>query len=221
MRDGPLEPGGVAYPRANWKVPPCDLQVKLRWHDACRGRVETQFLAETPLRALIRSLLVAAAMLAALPTTILPAAADSLPQPAGPVILRVTGAIANRNEPDAAAFDRAMLESLGTAQVTTSTSWTDGTPTFEGVPLAAILDAVGASGTTLHAVAINDYAIDLDVAEVRKYPVLAAMKQDGRELRLRDRGPIWIVYPRDAYPELAPERNDYKWIWQLKQIDVR
>lgn len=169
----------------------------------------------------MRRRLLSLCLLAALSPLGAPARAATLPQPTGPVILRVTGAIENRNEPEAAAFDRAMLEALGTATVTTSTSWTDGTPTFEGVPLAAILDAVGATGSTLHAVAVNDYAIDLDVAEVRKYPVLAAMKQDGRELRLRDRGPLWIVYPRDDYPELRPERNDYKWIWQLKQIDVQ
>lgn len=150
-----------------------------------------------------------------------PALAGELPAPTGPVILKVTGQIANTNDGDAAVFDRAMLDALGTATVKTSTSWTDGQPTFEGVPVAAILDAVGASGKTLHAIAVNDYAVDLEVDEVRKYPVLAAMKQDGRELRLRDRGPIWIVYPRDDYPELKPERNDYKWIWQLREIEVR
>lgn len=216
MRDGPLEPCGGPYPRANLTTPPCDRRLCEAWHGACPKGAGSLAIGDIPLRSLTRSLLVVGALLAALP-----AAAADLPQPTGPVILRVTGAIENRNEADAAAFDRAMLEALGTATITTSTSWTDGTPTFEGVPLAAILDAVGASGTTLHAVAVNDYAVDLDAAEVRKYPVLAAMKQDGRELRLRDRGPIWIVYPRDAYPELAPERNDYKWIWQLKQIDVR
>jgi hypothetical protein len=149
------------------------------------------------------------------------ALATALPSPSGPVLLAVTGAITNTNGPAKAEFDRTMLEALGMIKLTTSTPYTDGKPTFRGVPMARLLDAAGANGKALRAVAVNGYAIDLDAEEMRRYPVLLALEQDGKPLRLRDRGPIWVVLPRDQHPELQAESQSIKWIWQLRSIEVR
>jgi len=43
---------------------------------------------------------------------------------------------------------------------------------------------------------------------------------NGQALRIRDKGPIWIVYPRDDYPELAVDAMDQRWIWQVKELHV-
>lgn len=149
------------------------------------------------------------------------AAMAQLAKPTGEVILTVTGKIKHTNQPGKAEFDRAMLEALGISTIETTHSWGDGVTRFEGVTASKVLDAVGASGGKLRAAAINDYAIDLDVGELRKYPVMLALRQNGADLSRRDRGPIWIVYPRDAFPEFKDEKHNYKWIWQLKSIDVQ
>ncbi len=150
-----------------------------------------------------------------------PSRAAALDRPTGPVILTITGAISRFNDGDRAIFDRSMLEMLGKASFRTSTPWTDGVVEFEGVPVKALLDAVGLKGTRLRAVAINDYAIDLDATEFDTVPALLAMKMNGVELRVRDKGPLWIVFPRDDLPAFHAEANNYKWIWQLKTISVR
>ena len=41
------------------------------------------------------------------------------------------------------------------------------------------------------------------------------------DLTARDKGPIWIVYPRDDIPELRNPRMDANWIWQLAKIEVK
>ena len=75
--------------------------------------------------------------------------AAPLAKPTGAVVLTVTGAISETNAPGKAEFDQAMLDALGAEELTTSTEWTEGTPTFEGVRFSKVLDAVGASGTTV------------------------------------------------------------------------
>ena len=149
------------------------------------------------------------------------AAAADLAQPAGKVILTVSGNIANTNAGDEAHFDRAMLEALGVDELTIETAWTDGRPTFSGVQGKKILDAVGASGDTVVARAINDYQVEIPASELLAYPVLFAMKQDGRYMRVRDKGPIWIIYPRETYPELDTEEYKDRWIWQLESIHIK
>jgi hypothetical protein len=40
-------------------------------------------------------------------------------------------------------------------------------------------------------------------------------------MRLRDHGPIWIVFDREAFPDYRDEAHNYKWIWQLTTLEVR
>lgn len=147
--------------------------------------------------------------------------ADDLPRPTGDVILSITGSIGRTNAPMRADFDRGMLLALGEQSFTTSHSWADKPTTFTGVPVARLLDAVAARGTKIGAMAVNNYSVELDVAEMRRYPVLLAMKADGVDLQLRDRGPLWIVYPRDSFRELRDESHNFKWIWQLRSLELR
>lgn len=148
-------------------------------------------------------------------------AKEPLAPPSGRVLLTVTGAIEFTNAPGKAEFDRDMLRRLKTSTLRTSTSWTDGTPVFEGVLAAELLRAVGAKGTVVTATALNDYSIEIPVTDFEKYDVLFALSMNGVELTARDKGPIWVVYPRDDHPELRNPKVDAKWIWQLATIDIK
>src|SRR5205085_10237860 len=89
-----------------------------------------------------------------------------------------------------ARFDRPMLEALGVQKLTTSSAWTTGPTEFEGVLASAVLDAVGAVGTAVHATALNDYAVTIPIDELRRYPVLLALKMNGQYLKIMDKGPV-------------------------------
>lgn len=153
----------------------------------------------------------------------LPASAQTqaLSEPQGEVLLEIHGAIARSNAEGAALLDRAMLEALPRAQFRTHTSVTDGVHHFEGVLMRDLLDHVQAHGSSVRATALNDYFIDFDLDEFRRYDVLAAWSMDGQVLKPSDKGPLWIVYPRDAHRELQDIRYDYRWVWQLVRLDVR
>ena len=148
-------------------------------------------------------------------------AAEPLPSPSGPVILTVTGAIDRTNAPGRAEFDRGMLEALGISQLATSTDWTDGKPIFAGVLASKLLAALGAHGSTAVATALNDYQISIPLGDLTRFPVLLALTMNGTQLTTRDKGPVWVVYPRDDYSELrSPQIND-RWIWQLRSLEIR
>ena len=146
-------------------------------------------------------------------------ASERLPTPAGPVLLTVSGAIEHTNGPGQAEFDQAMLEELGTATLETHTVLTNGLQRYEGVPLAAVLGRIGARGTALHATAANAYEVDIPLTDLQ-YAPLIAMRANGRTLTLRDKGPLWIVYPRDAHTVLQDQRYDSRWIWHLIRLRV-
>ncbi len=176
-----------------------------------------KLLAPTFAKRRTLTILVAVCLLAAAPNA---RAADDLPKPTGPVILTVTGQIAKTNAPGRTEFDRAMLEALGMKTIATVNSWLPGQHEYAGPAGKALLEAVGAKGSGMTAIAINDYKVEIPVADFEKYPVILAMKLDGEYMTVRNKGPLWVIYPHDEFPELRTQANDAKWIWQLKAIDV-
>lgn len=146
--------------------------------------------------------------------------AAPLPVPGGKPILTISGKIEQTNDGPLARFDRALLESMGTASFTTSTPWYDHPMLFEGVPLDRIMRAVGAKGETIRAVALDDYATDVPIADFATYGTLLALKRDGRYMSVSERGPCFIIYPFDRFPELRNPKYYSRAVWQVATIDV-
>lgn len=113
---------------------------------------------------------------------------------------------------------------LAMPQVTirTRTEFTDGVVEFVGPLARDVVEKVGdGEATTLHAVAINDYTVDIPLEEVFEYDVILAMKADGRRLSRRGKGPIWIIYPLDDHAELSDPIYNQRLIWQLSELELR
>jgi len=147
--------------------------------------------------------------------------AASLPEPSERLILSISGKIANVNKGDTAQFDRPMLEALGMSGFETTTPWYPGPVRFDGVRMDRLLEALGASGDRVLAYALNDYATELPVSDFATYGVLLALKRDGEYMPVRDKGPLFIVYPFDSKPELRHQRFYSRSAWQLARLDVR
>lgn len=145
-------------------------------------------------------------------------AQNVLPVPAGEVMLTVSGDIDITNGDGVAQFDRDMLEALPSATIATSTIWTEGVVEFTGVRLKTLLDVVGATDGTLSATAINDYAVDIPVSDAVEDGPIIAYQMNGAPMSVRDKGPLWVVYPYDENPRYRTEVIYSRSIWQLDRI---
>ncbi|MCG7600261.1 molybdopterin-dependent oxidoreductase [Halomonas sp. McH1-25] len=143
-----------------------------------------------------------------------------LPSPQGPVILEVSGNIAQTNHGDEAHFDYAMLAALGMHEIATHTPWTEGLIRFEGPLGRDLLEAVGAQGDQLSVKGLDGYVAEVPASDFFKHEVILALKMDGERLRVRDRGPIIIVYPFDQKPQLLTEQIRFRSVWQVASIHV-
>ena len=148
------------------------------------------------------------------------ALAAPLGQPAGETVLTITGDIANTNGDGVATFDKAMLEALERRSATMETPWTEGKVTFEGPLLKAILDAAGAQGKTLIVKALNDYSAEVPMEDAQDFPTMLAIRMNGEEMSVRDKGPLFMIYPFDKHPELYNEKYFSRSVWQIKEIEV-
>jgi hypothetical protein len=138
-----------------------------------------------------------------------------------PALLTISGAIGAGAQDGTLVLDRAAIEAMPMTLVETETPWTQGKVKFEGIPLKSLLDTAAAKGTVIHAIALNDYAVDVPVEDAANPKVIVAYRMNGETMRVRDKGPLWLVYPLSDDPALRNEATYSKMIWQIKALEIR
>ncbi len=146
--------------------------------------------------------------------------AENLPIPEGEIILTITGPMIDGNTPDGAIFDLALLETLGTASFATSTQWTEGVLEFKGVSLLRLLDAIGADPTALEVIAINEYQINVPASDAVDGGPILAWQQSGKLLSVREKGPLWLIYPYDKSEAYRTDEIYARSVWQVVKINL-
>lgn len=140
--------------------------------------------------------------------------------PKGRVVLTITGNIARTNVGQSYQFDMAMIYALPRRAFTTRTPWYDKPVTFSGPRLADVMEAVGAKGQSIQATAINDYKITIPMSDALEHPVIMANRIDGKPIPVREKGPLFVVYPFDSSAALRSSVYYERSIWQLKAMHV-
>jgi hypothetical protein len=143
--------------------------------------------------------------------------ARALDAPTGSVVLTIEFK-ASRRKVD---FDMAMLEKLPQRSFTTGTPWYPKPRTFTGPLLRDVLAAAGASGAQLRLIALNDFKVGMPASDADKYDVVLARLLDGQPMPVREKGPLFVIYPYDSNPELQSELFFNRSAWQLRTIEVQ
>jgi hypothetical protein len=147
--------------------------------------------------------------------------AQALSKPTGTVILTVTGNISNTNtENKTAEFDREMLMNLDVINQQTVTPWSEGVDIYRGPLLRSVMAAVGAQTTILSVTALNDYSAVVPAKDGDEYDVILAMDMNDQPMSVRNKGPIFLLYPFSKHPDLNNEIIHNRSVWQIKSISV-
>jgi hypothetical protein len=166
---------------------------------------------------MLRTALRAATLIVALAT---PGFGAELAAPKGDVLLTISGNVGVTNLNGAAVLDRELLEAMPSTTITTSTIWTEGVPSFQGVSLKDLVEALDLKGKSLRATAVNDYVIEIPLTDAVEGGPIIAYRIDGKEMSLRDKGPLWVIYPYDDKSDYRNEVIYSRSIWQLDRLET-
>lgn len=145
-----------------------------------------------------------------------------LPPVEGNILLTVSGKIRHTNQLGYAAFDLQLLESLDQHEIKTSNPWVAGHNVYTGPLGRALVELVGADlNSTMRFTSLNGFISDIPVTDFIEHDVILAIKKNGKYQRIRDRGPLFIIYPFDEQPQLNTEMHYNRSVWQVKTIEFR
>ena len=155
----------------------------------------------------------------------------------GPVILTISGNVANPNRgpvdpavdqffvyseaefSEATQFDYASLQKLQWLKANADFPKNGDIQEFEGPLLADVLKAAGAEGEMVTMTALDGYAIEVKMQELIDQGAVLALKRNGRPFAVGDYGPTQIVFPRAERADLKDMPDD-NWIWSIYHIKV-
>ena len=156
--------------------------------------------------------------------------------PVGPVVLTIAGKVANANRPAyrdkldvifryhkrtfdrAFAFDRAMLEGLGTVALRIEHAGWGGPMTVSGPRLADVLRTAGCPGGPLVTLALDGFSTEVSPEALKAHEWVVATRAEDQPLGLGERGPLWLVFDPPGERPATDEEAD-QWPWALFFIE--
>jgi len=103
--------------------------------------------------------------------------------------------------------------------IKTSTPW-HAVTTFSGVSGVDFIRVTGATGQTIVARAANEYQTRIPLSDLTDLGVLFVTRMNGKRISLREKGPVFIIYPFDQNPEVKSEIYYGRSIWQLVEMRI-
>ncbi len=155
--------------------------------------------------------------------TVASAAAGLMPeaQAQGRTVLTLTGQVGSGAQAGRVDFDMAALRAFKQHTFTTATPWDARPVEFSGPLLRDVLASAAAKGQELSAVAVNDYAVSLPFDDATRFDPILAIQLDGKDIPPRTRGPVFLIYPFNAHPDLNTPTYHARSIWQLRTLKVQ
>jgi hypothetical protein len=137
------------------------------------------------------------------------------------VALTITGRLSGANSGAGLALDVASIERMGLVRYTVRDPWLGKDLEFTGVLVSDLLRISGAAADaqTLHVTALDDYVVDISIADAQRWPIMLATQMGGVPMSIEDKGPTRIVFPAD--PTIDALKYKDLWVWQIKTIEVR
>lgn len=118
-------------------------------------------------------------------------------------------------------LDEAALAALPQVEFETATPWTLGTHRYRGPTLKSVLAAQQVdSASAIDVAALNGYQQRVDLSLFAKVPLTLVRYQDDKLLTRRNKGPLWLLVPLSAHPDMDVSAIHNNMVWQVIRIEV-
>ncbi|ABR86295.1 MULTISPECIES: molybdopterin-dependent oxidoreductase [Pseudomonas aeruginosa group] len=92
---------------------------------------------------------------------------------------------------------------------------------WQGVRLSLLLEHLRlAPPKRLRVLALNDYSSIIPYSDLETYQPILAYRRNGAYMTIRERGPLFIIYPMARYPELRNQVYYNRTVWQVSSITL-
>ncbi|MCK6264026.1 hypothetical protein KP803_12165 [Vibrio sp. ZSDE26] len=106
---------------------------------------------------------------------------------------------------------------------TTKLPWYKEPKSYKGMrvtDLMSYLDKETSSISAVSFIALNDYAATSNINDILKYEPIIAYMIDEKKMKVRNKGPYWLVFNVDKYPEIGNDVFYTQMVWQIDEVII-
>ncbi|CAE6930264.1 hypothetical protein ACOMICROBIO_EPCKBFOG_04379 [Vibrio sp. B1FLJ16] len=113
------------------------------------------------------------------------------------------------------------IQSLPETTYITKLPWLKEKSEFTGIKLSTLLtEAYGSIPELIDIKGLNNYHSNISREDIINYQPILAYKKDKHYVKVRNKGPYWVVYPLNLYPELNRTKYHAQMVWQVNEITL-
>uniref|UniRef100_UPI004047AFD1 molybdopterin-dependent oxidoreductase n=1 Tax=Vibrio anguillarum TaxID=55601 RepID=UPI004047AFD1 len=102
---------------------------------------------------------------------------------------------------------------------TTQLPWLPKENTFTGFKVIDLINHLQVGQvSSVSFLAINDYAANIAIENLTRYEPIIAYHMNGDEMKIRNKGPFWLIYNLDKYPQIDNGIYYTQMVWQLEKL---
>ena len=112
-----------------------------------------------------------------------------------------------------------LLEEFPTTSFETRLPWFPNQRSFTGIPVEKLVERYGDATTfAVTFLALNDYAATSTIEDIQMFSPMIAIKMNGKPMRIRHKGPYWLIFNLNKYPEIDNINYHSQMVWQIDEI---
>ena len=113
------------------------------------------------------------------------------------------------------------LQTMPSTSFTTGLPWLKAESKFTGVSVSDLFDELGIALPEVMTVrGLNDYSVDVLKSDIEQYHPIIAFLKDGNLMPVRYKGPYWLIYSLNQYPEIDNPAYHSQMVWQIEKIEL-
>ncbi len=115
-----------------------------------------------------------------------------------------------------------LAENLPRETFTTSLPWLLQENRFTGFKVTDLITYLKVGQvSSVSFLAIDDYAANISIEDLTRYEPIIAYHMNGNEMKIRNKGPFWLIYNLGKYPKLLNNTIYHnQMVWQLKNLII-
>ncbi|WP_295895263.1 hypothetical protein [uncultured Vibrio sp.] len=105
----------------------------------------------------------------------------------------------------------------------TKLPWYEEPNAFTGMLVTDLISYLGkqpSDVTNVSFIALNDYAASSTIEDILKYEPIIAYKMNKNKMKIRNKGPYWLVFNVDKYQEIDNDIFYTQMVWQIDEIII-
>lgn len=110
---------------------------------------------------------------------------------------------------------------LSSTSFTTELPWYTDKNKFTGFKVSELLQYLKINDAfAVSFIALNDYAASAQIADIIKYEPIVAYEMNDQRMKIRNKGPYWLIFNLDKNPEIDNAAFHSQMVWQIDEIMI-